>query len=1153
MLDRRPDNRKADLIRKIANEVESRVQNNRDHSFWSDENGILGLKVQNEILACCLGELKPQYSKNWIAKQLFGRLDGCHPYIRGKRASRQGAKPEALRPRWKASSYNSWLTNNTMQPEADDAQRVLTVLVDLAAENLVRHANDIEQLKAVIWKSNRSIHEMVYAIVHATVLGDNARWKAPKNFIPCVASSLKRPPEAAAPGPLLRAAQEAVDYLAGIEGPRLVTLTGPSHSGKKTAIRYLLARLPKHYLPLVDGTLLPTLALNLEELTPDEFVDQVYEFYKSDNYTSFGTAEQLPASLKVERIRRMARSTPACVILGEIGLIDAEEIGRRLSGAYAEEVVSSLLEGHDLTRLILANHDGSTGSFLTSTALLGEWSKTIELPGEIPQSDVRRVLSIELRQLEIPENVIASGLCWSLCHTALLLAEKKNVEADSLQLLKQTLKGHLQREDRPAPEKQKWLLSLIVDQLSDQQRLIVGMICSSPDGLRFSVLEKMTKVYNRLAFNQGNGQVLTREELRRLLSGLDVLIQGRVVATDRVLVDFGALIKEHVYTANESWRRLFFAEWQSREPQAVALVMWLIAREAGDQSRWMRVHAGARTPASTGRDVQALHAAVIAGSLLSAAAEDQAGKSLCSEADILPSLGIDAPVPLGQDIIGYAFRQLYIRDLEGDDFQLLNLAEDARTRLRLLLTFLSPHVSWRSVQETPLSENLSSYSHLTNSLTPFEMLELLTSIGLAALRLQRFDVLSPVCRLGEKVFGAAADPVPLMPNLMRLLRSETDAARLLGGNPDVYLKEKAKFAQGGSETAPAIPNMTLSDIGVRLRKLLDEVFVFRGEGEVPVEVLLAQGVLHARLGEVQHAAGLLFNAGMEFEAALKLENDILSRMPPGSALSPVLGGRSRRSYVAYCIDRARSEQFDQLWNTLVFIDNLPIPISRRIPLNDAHIVRAMRSFEINARGLHNGRAAEKVSLQIDGARFAVVDHQYSRAFRLLDAANGTRFGSGSSLEILLELFAIQTRYSLDAAVICLNKNAKHAVFASEDFISGVREYFGLAAEATPLELAARLLDRATENHRIYGRLALLHGNVMTPHVTYMRYLAALHLAISSRMTDAPKEYLEKALFQLVNVVKHMELSGFLLHLQEAKNLSEGIANSLRRYNETSAG
>jgi hypothetical protein len=1138
-MDQLANNRKSDLIRTIAGRVESRFQKNRRLAFWNVQDGILGIKVQNEILALCLGELNARYSKQWIAERLYKKLHGNLPFARGKKPTKAGERAAGLRRRWSSSSFKSWLTNNEMQPEAFDAQRVLDAFIDLAAENLVKHARELDSLKRDIRSANTLIYAMVHAIVTKTVIGDNAAWTARDGFVPRIASSLDRVPEAAAPGPLLKAAQRAVDYLAGIEGPRLVLLTGPAHSGKKTTIRYLISELNERHLRLADGTLLPTLALNLDELTPDEFVDEVFNFYRSGSYESFEVSiDEISGSMKVDHIRRMARKTPACVIFGEIGRVDADEIKRRVSGAYAEEIVSSLLEGHDLTRLILASHDTSTGSFQRHEALLSEYTDPIELPGRVAQSDVGKVLPIEL---DLSSNVLASGLSWRLCHTALHLAIRLTLAEAATQALKQSLKGYLERDDF------RGLMGSIVDLLDDRQRLVVGMVCSSSDGLRFSVLVKMVDAFAALSPGAKDAECLTGGEVRGLLEGLQMLIQGRRRATDKVLVDLGALSFENVYMANESWRYLFLAEWWARAPAAGKLVMLLIAREAADQSRWLRVRAGARTPTSIGRDVQALHALIASADFSKEIADSEYDGPTCSESYILPPLDVHSPIPSARSVFRYSFRQLYTRDLEGGDFRLLNVAEDARTRLRILLTFMSPDTPWLLADEKPLSSSLSSYPHLTGALTPSEMVDLFASIGIAALRLQRFEVLSIVCRLGEQVFAQALDRAPLMLNLMRLLRAEIDAALLLGGNPDIYLEEKSRVAPDHSPLMAAASRMTIGDIVSRLKKLLEELFVHEGESEVPVDLLVARGKLHARLAEVLHAGGRLITAGKEFEKAIEIETQVMKRLPQGESPSPVLGGRGGRSYLAYNIDKARAETVEALWSTFIFIDELPIPISRRISLDKPDIARAFRCFELNARRLHNGRASEKVGIQIDGARLAVVDHQYARAFRLLDAANTTRFGPGSSLEILLELFAIQTRYLLDAAVVCLNANAKDAVFASEDSIAGLVDYFARPTMPTPLDLAALLLKRAEASHKTYRRLASLHRDVMTPHVTYVRYLGALHAAISSRMTPEPREPLETADFLLEGVLKHLELSAFLLYLEEAKQLKKGIETCLLRY------
>lgn len=41
---------------------------------------------------------------------------------------------------------------------------------------------------------------------------------------------------------------------------------------------------------------------------------------------------------------------------------------------------------------------------------------------------------------------------------------------------------------------------------------------------------------------------------------------------------------------DNAWRRLFLAPWWNSETSTARLIHWLIAREAADQSRRMRLH-----------------------------------------------------------------------------------------------------------------------------------------------------------------------------------------------------------------------------------------------------------------------------------------------------------------------------------------------------------------------------------------------------------------------------------------------------------------------------------------------------------------------------------------------------------------------------------
>lgn len=48
--------------------------------------------------------------------------------------------------------------------------------------------------------------------------------------------------------------------------------------------------------------------------------------------------------------------------------------------------------------------------------------------------------------------------------------------------------------------------------------------------------------------------------------------------------------EEILFSMDNAWRRLFLALWWNSETSTARLIHWLIAREAADRSRRMRLH-----------------------------------------------------------------------------------------------------------------------------------------------------------------------------------------------------------------------------------------------------------------------------------------------------------------------------------------------------------------------------------------------------------------------------------------------------------------------------------------------------------------------------------------------------------------------------------
>src|SRR5262249_42427240 len=139
-----------------------------------------------------------------------------------------------------------------------------------------------------------------------------------------------------------------------------------------------------------------------------------------------------------------------------------------------------------------------------------------------------------------------------------------------------------------------------------------------------------------------------------------------------------------------------------------------------------------------------------------------------------------------------------------------------------------------------------------------------------------------------------------------------------------------------------------------------------------------------------------------------------------------------------------------------------------------------------------------IGLRIDDARIAAIQHDFSRALLCLDTVGSYKFRPGSSLDIQLEAAETRTRVLIDAAILCLNRNAPRAVFFSQNSIDQLAIYVDCPSDQ-PLLMATKLLTMAEASVTSYFELARLAGLGMTPHETNVYYLQALRLAAESRL------------------------------------------------------
>jgi hypothetical protein len=967
------------------------------------------------------------------------------------------------------------------------------------------------------------------------------RWPVPERYRPWVDRTFDENPFAADPDTLCSVAAAARKYLSIAHGPRLVLLEGSAHSGRTTVVRFFLKN--SHWLKLNDGTKIPVFAIALRNHTPEEVVERIFCFYYEAHFSSIDHERSMTLDEKMSRIRRMSRATPACIVLSDATFVEADEVGNRLTGDYIEEFVLNVLDGHELSRVLLTTR-GQPGPdrHINTEPTRNQWpsaeqvckhTRRLRISALISPKNLAPPLRDMAATLDVDTSKPLTGMSWRLAREALQLIAADSRSSDLQRQLGQTLA-------KDCPEA---LIRFVLDHLlTPDERLLVGLLSLSQDGIRASVLREMIAELLYLKPRAWTRAVPTISELEKTFFRLDAFVRSPTIANHPALVRNGDLPSETLFFLDEAYRSYFMSQWWSRDPNLAQLGIWLVAREAADQSRILRNYYGACTPESSGRDTQCIHNLI--ASVDPTAIDEAEEIDFCDEETVLPPLGKRVAPPSGRTVLRYAYFYLYRQDIEGGEQRLLMISESAKTRLSILLSFFDPSRPWLTAEQHELQRCLTPYGHLLIAFGAKELIELLTSIAMAALRVQRYRLLCAAARLGEAAFAMLPANEPPWLSLMRLLRTEIEAAIVLGGNPDdITIKPDGT----PDLDARIAKNVHMGDVAARVHKLLDEVFVEPTTGEIATDLMIARGKLFARLGEIYHALGDLPKADKAYLRAAQYEQKILLASPTIPSLAAVRGGRGIRSDIRFLIDNARAIRWHDIWATLDFKDDLSLPAPRRIDPSDRHLSEAIRLHAINTRRINRGRILDSIGLRIDEARIAAIQHDFSRALRCLDTVGSYRFRPGSSLDIQLEVAETRTRCLVDAAILCLNRNAPKAVFFSQDSIDRLAVYVGCASDQ-PLRLATSLLTMAEVSVSSYFELVRFAGWGMTPHETNVYYLQALRLAAQSRLREEDTaDLIDKALHFLEIAIRHKQQSGYLMYLHEAFRLQAGLKAARAKY------
>lgn len=703
--------------------------------------------------------------------------------------------------KWSASFLGRYLRFKAAAAPQDSARRVNLALAEAIARFVAEDPRSPADFRSLIDRE-LPVKEAIRAAVDMVPMQRVPSWKRPSDYVSSCDPSFSTDPASFDDDGLATQAQAALTYLRKSIGPRGAIIQGGRHSGKKVVLRHLVQRLEDQVLTLDNGVELPLLAMAMDDHTPHSFIDQAYRFFASGRLRKSEVdrrAATLSTTEKLERTLAIARRQPAFVVISDIAAVEEDEVVRSLAGSYASDLLLALLNGHPFTRVAFTTRlTLRMGSTAMEAPLRSDYVQSFQVSGKLGLPSVAAALGLTRDGQDLGREL--DGLTARLAQIAISLPDipSDHPETEFFSSLRIGM-----RQGEPA-----LICKLIAGRrLCRDDRLLLGLICASHDGLRLSVL---AKIVQRL---QDDGDLTwasgLSSNLQDMMKGFEEragnlkgLVQRRLVSVDPALIDLSTIeghsrpsVNEVLFAVDDGWRSHFLKLWCDEDRVLARKGHWLIAREAADQARKLRISQINNVDSvSFGRDIQTLHALMASIDVTSIqtrsapAALEDSGFPLTgawnSEGVVLPSLDVKAARPEPMVALRYAYHHLYRRDLDQDNYALLWRKEDAAARLGILLRILSPESPWLSLDERGLSATLGHYGHVLATFASEDVMNIFLAVAISALRLQKYEIVTDAVRLGEQFFADRRGEGIRRITFMRLLRVEIDAALLLGGNPD---------------------------------------------------------------------------------------------------------------------------------------------------------------------------------------------------------------------------------------------------------------------------------------------------------------------------------------------------------------------------------
>lgn len=1095
---------------------------------------------QIRLLAAAAELIPPALSRGALCNRLCQRMkdNGTLPdKTAGKGASVQHPSP------WNKGTFVGFLRGQKTNPDEGAQRQIRDELKAILSARYEQAGRIGDPIDEVLSASLLLPSDYLLALLGSVAKKPEGVFVRSADYISVRIKGFDSEPIAAWPQPLEKMASDIHGAIEKADGASLVLVSGPHMSGKKTCLKFLCRKLEGE-LRLDDGATVPYLALALDELEPGEFLDTILAFYRpGDPEPSLLNRDAgLSSAAKIEEILRISKSCPACLILADLEPVENDAVLRSLHQDHVAQVLLGLFKGHSATRLILTGPaTGGLAALEREAKRRGIRSKTFELTDR---------LRVDLDTLAVVTDGEGGREVGAFTYQAAKIADRLASERNIKGL--RSIHRSLERDDRATILRTLW-----DNILEPYERFFLGAVASVADGLRASVLARMA--LSRFRFDEAewlsNG-LTNPSQIEEVAKGLAEIVQVREVVPDLGQRGFREASSEPLFYLDQGWRRQLQRMWFGSETDLARNCSWLIAREAAQQARVLKMRGGPSNSRSAfARDVQAFVALVASVDPSKVGKKITADRFWALEATVLPELDENASEPDGRTVLRYAFLRLYRDYLEGSDYRLLQELDDPDLRLRLLLPFFEPSKPWLASSERNLSDTLESYNFLYETFSPRELLDLLTAVALAALRLQRYGLLRAAVRLGEQLLSREKHS-ELYPKAVRLLRSEIDAGIYAGGNAELLPDRPGEKSErnrqsareddgrhkrrgrGGPRLAQTEKDYTFSHV-VHLIQKAEALFPAT---ERTVDVTFARGKILARLGEAHLLAGNLDESVRAFFRALYAEKKIAKLEGSASHPGTVMGGRGARAFVAVLMETAKCKIGNKS-KGIVFKSGLRLPLPPVVNELDNCLALARAMLAVNIRRVNALDTADRLGHRIDLALLAAVQGNYLLATDMLEQIEETPLHRGTNAELAMEMTSQRARIYMEAALLMIHYDNGQAEWPVDHWMHQLQIKLRKETAGELFDPVEVLIARAESTLSALRELVKTADAHFLPIGSLLRYLLATLDILKTRgleRADAVTS-LTKAQYRLEQALGHFKDSEFLRYQPEAERIRDQLA------------